>query len=87
VCWEPWGDVLRICDRLADGYHVAAEVKYKGEYSRYHSRYGAGECDVRNWDLDEGRDFDYQAEVWNGNDYLYQGFWVDSDTTFPDGGA
>jgi hypothetical protein len=81
VCFEPIGDILKICDQYGDGWHVAAEVKYKGDYTRYHSRYGAGQCDVRNWDLDEWEDIDYQAEIWNQDDWLYQGNWVDSDTT------
>jgi hypothetical protein len=81
VCFVPLDDLLYICDFTADGHSAWAQVLYKGKYSRYRSRYGSGYCDVLNWNLEEFRYIGYQAEVWEGDDWLYQGGWVDSNTS------
>jgi hypothetical protein len=76
VCYREAGDYLYVCDLEADGYRAWAQVSYREEYSRYTTDYGAGYCTVHNWDLaSENHWIWWQAEVWNGSDYLYQSTW------------
>jgi hypothetical protein len=76
VCYQASGDHLYVCDVGVDGHRAWAEVHYRGDFTRYTTDYGARYCTDHNWDLGaEGSNIGWQAEVWNGSDYLYQGDW------------